>query len=309
MKILVVGDIGADATFYTETSRTTDEFGGGTSKPIHRSTEMLYTPGMAGNVAVQALSLGHEVLLTGLMDITDPSYAYLMGSSLRGGSLVPTHLWGYVTPVKMRVFSANTETKLRVDREAESYQDLLGASDVMKTQIDRILHSWTPDLVIISDYAKGTCTREVCQYLIKRSEGQIYVDPKGDDWGKYEGAHLIKANLSELGHLKQHKDFEHLLDHRISRLTCDFYCDVVVTRGPNRALFCSRDHPLTGSSEQPRPPEKFYDSVGAGDVFMVVLSTARHGGASLVEAVEMAMTAATESTGRPSTTPKEKEDG
>lgn len=56
------------------------------------------------------------------------------------------------------------------------------------------------DVMIISDYAKGICTPSLCQRLIawaKENGVKVVVDPKGDDWSKYEGADIITPNYAE----------------------------------------------------------------------------------------------------------------
>ncbi len=55
--------------------------------------------------------------------------------------------------------------------------------------------------VILSDYAKGALTGEVCAAIIRaaRTAGvPILVDPKTRDLSKYSGATTVCPNLSEL---------------------------------------------------------------------------------------------------------------
>lgn len=63
---------------------------------------------------------------------------------------------------------------------------------------------WLPaaeaEAFVISDYAKGWCTRERCQGLIKAAKDlrvPVIVDPKGKLWHKYKGADVICPNERE----------------------------------------------------------------------------------------------------------------
>ena len=57
------------------------------------------------------------------------------------------------------------------------------------------------DGIIVSDYAKGVCSDDFCQWVI--NEGHAYnipvlIDPKGADWSKYRGCDFITPNLKEM---------------------------------------------------------------------------------------------------------------
>ncbi len=59
----------------------------------------------------------------------------------------------------------------------------------------------TADAVILSDYAKGALSAELCQAVIALAREQripVLVDPKGLDFSKYAGATTICPNLQEL---------------------------------------------------------------------------------------------------------------
>ena len=60
----------------------------------------------------------------------------------------------------------------------------------------------TADAVILSDYAKGALSVQLCQAVIAlaRERGiPVLVDPKDRDFSKYAGATTICPNLQELG--------------------------------------------------------------------------------------------------------------
>ncbi len=56
------------------------------------------------------------------------------------------------------------------------------------------------DAVVLSDYAKGVLTPEVCQAVIQAARGRdipVLVDPKSADFERYRGA-TVCPNLGEL---------------------------------------------------------------------------------------------------------------
>ena len=68
------------------------------------------------------------------------------------------------------------------------------------------------DAVIISDYGKGICTYEICRKIIDKCRELkkiVTVDPKGNDWIKYNGANFITPNL---------KEFKEVLTKKISTM-------------------------------------------------------------------------------------------
>ncbi len=57
------------------------------------------------------------------------------------------------------------------------------------------------DALVLSDYAKGSFSPEVCQALIQAARKQgipVLVDPKSPDFSRYRGATTICPNLAEL---------------------------------------------------------------------------------------------------------------
>ncbi len=54
------------------------------------------------------------------------------------------------------------------------------------------------DLVILSDYGKGTLSDVAALIARVRAAGKrVLVDPKGSDFSKYRGASVITPNLAE----------------------------------------------------------------------------------------------------------------
>jgi D-beta-D-heptose 7-phosphate kinase / D-beta-D-heptose 1-phosphate adenosyltransferase len=79
---------------------------------------------------------------------------------------------------------------------------MVGSHQLLRVDLDRCVPNRIPALegfsaVVISDYAKGACTPEVCSQVIA-SGLPVIVDPKGADWTKYKGAKVICPNHLEV---------------------------------------------------------------------------------------------------------------
>ena len=102
------------------------------------------------------------------------------------------------TITKLRVLGGNQQM-LRLDFEETG--DLYPEEIVQLRQWLAKLLDEGLDGIIVSDYAKGVCSDDFCQWVI--SEGHAYnipvlIDPKGADWTKYRGCDFITPNLKEM---------------------------------------------------------------------------------------------------------------
>lgn len=87
------------------------------------------------------------------------------------------------------------------DWYTEKHRYLVGSHQLFRRDQDRCVPNLIPNLtpfnaIVISDYAKGACTVQLCQEVIS-SGIPVIVDPKGTDWSKYKGAALICPNENE----------------------------------------------------------------------------------------------------------------
>ena len=93
----------------------------------------------------------------------------------------------------------NGDQLMRIDDE--HVKNLNKVSIKLKTKIkDAIKKS---SLIIISDYGKGFCTKQICKFIIENAKKQnkkIIVDPRKyvNDYEKYVNADFITPNLNEL---------------------------------------------------------------------------------------------------------------
>ena len=104
---------------------------------------------------------------------------------------------GFPTISKLRILGARQQM-LRIDYER------IGSRP--KHDHDRLIEAASSaipgsDAIILSDYAKGALTEDVCQAIIRRARNlkiPILVDPKNADFSIYRGATTICPNITEL---------------------------------------------------------------------------------------------------------------
>jgi len=144
-----------------------------------------------------------------------------------------------------------------------------------------------PQVLVISDYAKGVCTPSLCQKLIgwaKAKGVKVVVDPKGDDWSKYTGADVITPNEVEYTAVAGK----------------DWNCgpaDLVMTRGAAGMSILPFDASTDPAWKKnwiniPATAREVYDVTGAGDTVVAVLAASLAVGFDLETAARMANAAA-----------------
>ena len=170
----------------------------------------------------------------------------------------------------------------------EKHRYMVGSHQLLRVDFDRCCPADLPALeglhaIVISDYAKGACTPEVCQEVIA-SGVPVIVDPKDYLWWKYRGSRVICPNHLEL------------LDH----LT---YCDsnggtwpawvadhLVVKRGAAGLSLYSEGDPR--GTDYPSTARHVFDVTGAGDTVTAVIAACVAKGIALPTACKLANLAA-----------------
>lgn len=153
--------------------------------------------GGAANVANNLATLGDNVSLLGVIGKDDNGriVSELLEQKGISNQLLDANI---PTTVKTRVISRNQQM-VRVDRE-EMFDD----DEAMVDHVSATLSFFKGSVVIVSDYAKGVCSRSVMTAILtwaSQNDVKVFIDPKGTDWSKYEGAYMIKPNVKELEEL------------------------------------------------------------------------------------------------------------
>lgn len=93
--------------------------------------------------------------------------------------------------IKHRYFAGHHQVFRRDDDQIATPEDVDDAARRIAFNIPDC------DVVVLSDYAKGLLTPRLCQDVIGYGK-PVVVDPKGRNWFKYDGAHVICPNEHEL---------------------------------------------------------------------------------------------------------------
>lgn len=192
-KILVIGDMLLDTYTMGRARRISPEAPVAVVN-VHREE---HRPGGAGNVILNLLSLGAQVVAIGRVGKDWAGQIFI--DALRKEN-VDTRMMvfqeGYHTPVKNRIIADNQQI-VRVDHE-----QIISLNESLEQFIIDNLPTFLQGVkvVAISDYGKGFLTPTLLSVIIDESKKRgipIITDPKGHDFKKYKGTTIIKPNLSE----------------------------------------------------------------------------------------------------------------
>ena len=194
-RLLVVGDVMLDKYIWGEVGRISPE----APVPVVRGMRQDEKPGGAANVAMNMARLGAQ---TGVVGITgDDENERLLADRLRSNG-VDTQLRriGRISrPSPRRAFWADASRCCAWTSSAWAPSHRKPTTSGLSKNALALLPG--SHALVLSDYAKGVITPEVCQALIpaaRRLGIPVLVDPKGLDYSHYRGATTICPNLGEL---------------------------------------------------------------------------------------------------------------
>jgi D-beta-D-heptose 7-phosphate kinase/D-beta-D-heptose 1-phosphate adenosyltransferase len=298
-RLLVVGDVMLDKYVWGEVARISPE----APVPVVRATRQSEQPGGAANVAMNLARLGAQTVLAGFTGGDENEG--LLSASLRTNGITPvfTACEGFPTITKQRILGG-LQQMLRLDSER------IGA----RTQgdYDRLVGSVLQqlpgcDAVVLSDYAKGALTPEVCQAVIRAARDAgipVLVDPKSPEFSRYRGATTICPNLGELcAAMKMDSgDLKALLnaaEDKLPELQVDFLTATLGDKGI--ALVQTGKRYLA-----PAVARQVFDVSGAGDTVIAVMALCLASGLTPETAVGLANVAGGIVVGKVGTVPVEK---
>jgi len=280
-KVLVIGDVMLDRFWRGAATRISPE----APVPVVKVTGVDDRPGGAGNVAINLAALGVETTLSGL--VGDDEHAKQLRSAVEEKGV----RWSVMpcpadTIVKLRVLSRNQQL-IRMDFEVplDDYADesfLQYASNLIAEH----------DVVLLSDYAKGTLTNiealiSACRVL----NTPVLVDPKGADFSRYAGATLITPNLSE---------FEAVVGacHQDDTVISARARDLCEQHGFEAVLVTRSERGMTLQSKEGEPlhlpalAREVFDVTGAGDTVISAMAAGLASQDSLENSTRLANVAA-----------------
>lgn len=288
LRIAVIGDVMLDRYAYGEVRRISPE----APVPVTRVKRLTSVLGGAGNVAANLAGLGVQVYVAGMTGEDD--HRRVLEKKLRElgvdySGLIASPKRSTIT--KMRIIGARQQM-LRLDFEEPG--DLLPDEEQALLQWLRKHLDEGLDGIVLSDYAKGTCSDRFCQMVITQARAAhvpVLVDPKGSDWAKYRGCDLITPNVKEMceaaGKIVSNVTPALVELAQQARETFDIRY-VVVTRSEKGVTLVGKDDVITKAATA----QEVFDVSGAGDTVASVLLAAISGKLSLADALELSNKAA-----------------
>ena len=287
-KILVIGDIMLDKYIWGEVSRISPE------APVQIVNVMNEenVPVGAANVAVNIASLNAKVSVLGIVGNDDTKLDLIKELKKRNvdtSSLVTDESKN--TILKVRVFGRKQQL-LRFDYEKKdniSKKTEQKLVDIINKKIDDV------DAIVISDYAKGTITRDLMEKLkivCKEKNKVIVVDPKPEHKEFYNNVTLITPNHSEahkMTKFMEDEDIEIDAEKMGRELLKDLKSNILITRGEKGMSLFEKNGKVT---HIPTFAKEVYDIIGAGDTAVAALTLALASGAGFEESAIIANHAA-----------------
>ncbi len=290
-KILVIGDLILDKAVYGTVERVCPE----APVPVLVPSGVSDAPGGAGAAAMLATGLGADVSVLGVIGIGEPGMELKWCLEQTAEHVCAVREDQRRTTVKTRFLGCSgggRQQLLRVDNEvttpiAEATVKLLVTE--YEKQLDVV------DVVVVSDYLKGTLTLGVLTAVITAAKDRgipVIVDPgRLDDFSRYDGATILKPNRSEALAAWGGGDIErgHPLDaiDATGSIRRETACEnVVITLGEDGVVWATENNAGHVAADPVDP----CDVTGAGDMFAAALAVNYH--LPIAENVRMANIAA-----------------
>jgi D-beta-D-heptose 7-phosphate kinase/D-beta-D-heptose 1-phosphate adenosyltransferase len=296
LKVLVVGDLMLDRYILGEVDRISPE----APVPVLRHAQRYERAGGAANVAMNLAGLGCQALLAGFWgEDTERRElaAFLDAATIETAGVVTTRL---PTISKTRIVGRRQQL-LRLDIESHekpNEEDCRHLQERVLALIPKV-HA-----VVLSDYAKGALTPELCEAVIRAARAigiPVLADPKTPDFAKYTGATMVCPNLSELASatgVSTHDMAALLATGEAQRAEHELkYLCVTMSEKGIRVLWDG------GEYHSPARAREVFDVSGAGDTVIATLAAALAGGLQVETAVELANLAAGIVVGKVGTVP------
>ena len=280
-RVLVVGDVMLDRYWFGDVHRISPE----APVPVLKVSRVEERPGGAANVARNITALGAHCTLLSVVGADEAGDCLLRLLTEQGG--VEAFLQrdeGFSTIVKLRAI-ARQQQLLRIDFETPPSHEVLKAKlEEFKIKL--------PDcnVVILSDYGKGGLAHIAEMIRLARAAGKpVLVDPKGDDYARYQGATLLTPNRSEFHDVAGSWSNEAELCVKAEKLRTELDLEALLVTRSEEGMSLFRANNVL---HEPTQAREVFDVSGAGDTVIATLAVMLASGAELGEAVRIANRAA-----------------
>lgn len=286
-RVLTVGDIMIDRYVHGVVERISPE----APIPILSIQGQTAMLGGAGNVARNLVALGAKGRF--VATVGDDGAAGEVRDLLNKLDGIEANLIvapGRQTSIKTRYLSRNQQL-MRADWETQAPLPPETGALILDAAAAAMADC---AVVVLSDYGKGVLGGDSAAVLIDaaRSAGKtVIVDPKGPDFGRYRGAHVLTPNRRELGEATEmpvQDDDEIVAAART--LIKDYGIEtVLVTQSRDGMTIVAGDGGVTHLGAEAR---EVFDVSGAGDTVVSALAAALAAGANMELGAELANVAA-----------------
>jgi len=281
IKVLVIGDVMIDKYIHGNCSKISPE----APVPVLNYKNEISKLGGAANVAYNLKNLGAKVELLGIAGQDRASHELESILDSKKIKYQIEKVKSACTIQKVR-YCANNHQLIRVDHE-DSFE-FHDKSTLFDSYAQSILDK---DVIILSDYAKGTLTNSLD--LIKRANSlniPVIVDPKGLDFSKYKGSFALTPNLHEyeaiVGICKSDEDIYNKGKAMLKDLNLS---SLIITRGSDGMTIIDSKGNINNIKALALD---VIDVTGAGDTVISVLAASIGSGLSIMESAKIANHAA-----------------
>lgn len=286
-QVMVVGDVMLDEYLIGGITRISPE----APVPVIDVIQRRHSAGGAANVAANITALGAGASLIGF--VADDPAGNAVKQLLQDSQV---SLEGLVKPQNRHTICktrlvAGQQQIARVDHESKDPVLACDSEQIVQRAARLFANA---NACILSDYAKGMLTEEICQEVIRLGREHnkpVIVDPKGRDFHKYRGCSVITPNVKEAGiaaalDIQSERDLNRAADILLQTLPGT---SLLVTRGPEgMTLFRESQEPVT----IPTVAQTVFDVVGAGDTAVATLAVAISANFTIETAIQLANIAA-----------------
>ncbi len=299
---LVIGDLMLDRYLIGEVERISPE----APVPVVLLKQENERAGGAANVAANLSLLGIRTTMAGIIGDDAEGRALLdMLRELNIDSAIVTSQQR-PTVTKTRILGGHQQM-MRLDKESRlAFTE--SENNALHEQVSQAI-AQKPDVIILSDYAKGVLSDALCQAVIAQAKAlgiPVLVDPKGRDYTKYQGATALTPNKKETSEACgiDAMDTDRLLQAAADLRDHLGLAFLAVTRGEEGISLLEQNETI----HIPAAAKQVFDVSGAGDTVIATLAAGLVHGLSHRQAFELANIAAGIVVGKVGTVPVNREE-
>tara|TARA_B100000686_G_scaffold219200_1_gene226257 strand:- start:11962 stop:13425 length:1464 start_codon:yes stop_codon:yes gene_type:complete len=282
VKVLIIGDVMLDRYILGNVDRISPE----APIPILKKDQQKLTIGGAGNVLQNLVSLNVKTSFISIVGDDDAAKELIKQiNKLNNVEYILIKDKTRKTTVKTRYIAAGQQI-FRSDSESE----VKLSSDIKKKAFNYYkLFLNQSDIVIFSDYGKGIFFDHFCEKLIKHAnklKKKVIVDPKGNNFLKYNGSYFITPNTKEAFNATKilsnnNKNTQKCGKYIINKKWSE---NVLLTRGSDGLSIIEKNK----TNHLKANTEEIFDVTGAGDTVISLFAAVLAAKFSILEAANFA---------------------